>query len=460
MLTADASRDTPPAEAPHCIRGTAAKKLHQYLARRITTEDDERARTSGLHQPREGDRERADIGDAVQSCEIREAAIEGRQATRMRALSEGAQRLQHGLLYGYVAVAGRAKLGCGELDHARCPVGHHQLVTALEEEACVVPGSAAQLEQAVDSFLTGSGDVVDATRRIRDDALVLREANEQDPMLDVVERLALAGEDDPAALALARQLATPGVCAGLAMRLAGARDEERRATLVQVCHRLGEEAAGAVARALAEADGCSERKNLVAALAGLGEQGLRQAEVMVQDGTWQVVRNGVSILSELGGDRVVEHLVGTLAHHHPKVRRETIQALARIGGETSTLLVINKLDDPDADVRATAARAIGTLGSERSVRNLLERLDQESVGEVQQEILRALGQIGDPGAVPAIEKRAVGGFLKRPPAEVRVAAYRALALIGTPHAKKVLNDATDDKDMDVRAAARSLLGLS
>ena len=316
------------------------------------------------------------------------------------------------------------------------------------------------LEQAVDSFLTGSGDVVDATRRIRDDALVLREANEQDPMLDVVERLALAGEDDPAALALARQLATPGVCAGLAMRLAGARDEERRATLVQVCHRLGEEAAGAVARALAEADGRSERKNLVAALAGLGEQGLRQAEVMVQDGTWQVVRNGVSILSELGGDRVVEHLVGTLAHHHPKVRRETIQALARIGGETSTLLVINKLDDPDADVRATAARAIGTLGSERSVRNLLERLDQESVGEVQQEILRALGQIGDPGAVPAIEKRAVGGFLKRPPAEVRVAAYRALALIGTPHAKKVLNDATDDKDMDVRAAARSLLGLS
>ena len=147
MLTADASRDTPPAEAPHCIRGTAAKKLHQYLARRITTEDDERARTSGLHQPREGDRERADIGDAVQSCEIREGAIEGRQATRMRALSEGAQRLQHGLLYGYVAVAGRAKLGCGELDHARCPVGHHQLVTALEEEACVVPGSAAQLEQ-------------------------------------------------------------------------------------------------------------------------------------------------------------------------------------------------------------------------------------------------------------------------------------------------------------------------
>ena len=323
-----------------------------------------------------------------------------------------------------------------------------------------VRAATVSLEQAVDSFLTGSGDVVDATRQIRDDALVLREANEHDPMLDVVERLALAGEDDPAALALARQLATPGVCAGLAMRLAGARDEERRATLVHVCHQLGEEAAGAVARALAEADGRNERKNLVAALAGLGEQGMRQAEAMVQDGTWQVVRNGVSILSELGGDRVVEHLLGTLAHHHPKVRRETIQALARIGGETSTLLVMNKLDDPDADVRATAARAIGTLGSERSVRNLLERLDQESVGEVQQELLRALGQIGDPGAVPAIEKRALGSFLKRPPPEVRVAAYRALALIGTPHAKKLLNDATADKDTDVRAAARSLLGRS
>jgi HEAT repeat protein len=77
-----------------------------------------------------------------------------------------------------------------------------------------------------------------------------------------------------------------------------------------------------------------------------------------------------------------------------------------------------------------------------------------------EELLRALGQIGDPGAVPAIEKRAVGGMFKKPPTDVRVAAYRALALIGTPHAKQLIEDAGNDKDPEVRTVARSLVGKS
>ena len=327
-----------------------------------------------------------------------------------------------------------------------------------EERATRVRAASDSLHQAVEGFLADGGDVVELTRRIREDAAVLKVVATLDPVVDAVERLAPAGEDDPAALALARQLAGPGVCAGLAMRIASARDDARRVALAQTCRQLGDEAAGAVARALAEADDRGERRNLLSALAALGEQGMRQAELMVQDGIWQVVRNGVAIVSEVGGDHAVEHLLTTLAHHHPKVRHETIQALARIGGEGPTLLVMNKLDDPDSQVRATAARAMGTLGSERTVRTLLERLDEEEVQEVQAELLRALGQIGDPGAVQAIEKRAVGSFLKRPPVEVRVAAYRALALIGTPRAKQLLEDAADDKDPEVRTAVRSLLG--
>lgn len=327
-----------------------------------------------------------------------------------------------------------------------------------EERAARVRAATESLGQAVQAFLAEGADVLELTRRIREDAAALKEAASLEPVVDAVEALAEAGDDDPAALALARQLASPGVCAGLAMRLAASRDEERRTTLTGICRRLGEEAAVAMARAMAEAADRSERRNLVTALAALGELGTKQAEAMVRDGTWQVVRNGVSILSEVGGERAVEHLVATLAHHHPKVRHETVQALARIGGEGPTLLVMNKLDDPDAQVRATAARAMGTLGSERSVRTLLERLDAEDAEPVQEELLRALGQIGDPGAVPAIEKRAVGGFLKRPPTAVRVAAYRALALIGTPKAKQLLEDAAEDKELEVRTVVRSLLG--
>jgi len=68
------------------------------------------------------------------------------------------------------------------------------------------------------------------------------------------------------------------------MRIASARDDARRVALTQTCRQLGDEAAGAVARALAEADDHGERRNLLSALAALGEQGMRQAELMVRTG--------------------------------------------------------------------------------------------------------------------------------------------------------------------------------
>ena len=96
----------------------------------------------------------------------------------------------------------------------------------------------------MEGFLADGGDVVELTRRIREDAAVLKVVATLDPVVDAVERLAPAGEDDPAALALARQLAGPGVCAGLAMRIASARDDARRVALAQTCRQLGDEAAG------------------------------------------------------------------------------------------------------------------------------------------------------------------------------------------------------------------------
>ncbi|MBT8395980.1 MAG: HEAT repeat domain-containing protein, partial [Gemmatimonadetes bacterium] len=78
--------------------------------------------------------------------------------------------------------------------------------------------------------------------------------------------------------------------------------------------------------------------------------------------------------------------------------------------------------------------------------------------EVQVECLRALGQIGDPGVVRTIEKRAFGGLLSKPPTDVRIAAFRALAGIGTPGALRALKKGTDDPDQTVRTVARALVG--
>ena len=102
--------------------------------------------------------------------------------------------------------------------------------------------------------------------------------------------------------------------------------------------------------------------------------------------------------------------------------------------------------------------AAGALKVERALKPLLAKLDLAADSDSIEPILRALGQLGDPGAVHSIEKYAVGGFLKRPPVDQRITAYRALHSIGTPHASKLVAEAVDDKEPQVREAVRAMVG--
>jgi HEAT repeat protein len=64
--------------------------------------------------------------------------------------------------------------------------------------------------------------------------------------------------------------------------------------------------------------------------------------------------------------------------------------------------------------------------------------------------------LGDPGAVPAIEKHAAPSRFGKTDTSERVAAYRALHQIGTPRARELVQRAASDKDPGVRAALRGL----
>ncbi|MBW3534320.1 MAG: HEAT repeat domain-containing protein [Gemmatimonadetes bacterium] len=295
-----------------------------------------------------------------------------------------------------------------------------------------------------------------AADRVREAVAAHREARELDAVSDAVERLSRAG--DASAVALARELAIPAVASHLVGRLGMARDDERRGELFEMAERLGGVMAPAVADALSGADDRSARRNFVEALVRLGEPGLRQAEAMLEDSRWFVVRNAVAILGDVGGPRAVEHLTSTLAHEDPRVRRETLMGLARIGGDDAGMLVAGKLEDPDPEVRAAAAMAVGALRVERAQRSLQALLEGEDDPNVLVQTLVALGQLGDPGAVVAIEKKAVGSFFSRPPTPVRLAAYRALAAIGTPRARTLIEAAAaEDRDPEVKQLTRALL---
>ena len=245
----------------------------------------------------------------------------------------------------------------------------------------------------------------------------------------------------------------------LVSELATVRDEERHRELIDACVRSGLPAARAAAKALASTDDRFARRVYVETLIAIGRPCMPVLEGMMEDPRWFVVRSGVAVLGEVGGDEAVGVLTGALARSEPKVRRDALLALAKVGGPDAGQLAYGMLDDPDQTVRVAAAAAAGSLGVARALRPLIAMLAEEDDPDLTVAALHALGLLRDPAAVQAIERHAVGSFLRRPAPDVRIAAYRALRHIGTPRARRLLNQAVDDRDPSVKAEVRRLLGM-
>ena len=289
----------------------------------------------------------------------------------------------------------------------------------------------------------------------------VRAATAQGPSPEVVDAVEVllyqTPTSDRGADGLAGVMVTDDIVSELLERLGEIRDDQTRERLGKVTRRISADMAPAVAEALNAVPPRHVRRNLLNAIFTMGRDALRQAIPMLDDNRWFIVRNGVDILGEVGEADSVPILVPIMGHGDARVRVATVRAMAKIGGDDAQVNLTRALDDPDSDVREAAAMAVGHLRADRALRPLLALLDRERDEEFQLVIIRSLGQLGATDAVPHLEKRATGGLLRRPSKAVRIAAYRALASIGSPHARQLLVAAAEDRDHEVAMAARSIL---
>ncbi len=312
------------------------------------------------------------------------------------------------------------------------------------------------LRDAIETFLSETGDREEQLEKARTAGEAARSANQLDALAEGVDELLVREPDDAESQELVRYLMNAAVESRMAIRLGTVPDAERRAALVDAYSGMGASMAAAAAEAMAASEDRTARRTYMTLLLSMGEDGVAVIESMSVDSRWYVARNGVVMIGEIGGDGALERLTGALAHGDGRVRREAVAALAKIGGEDAGLLSMGLLDDHEADVREAAARTLSALKVQRAVRPLLDVLAREKEQAVVEQVLRALGQIGDPGAVPAISKKAAGGLLARNPIEVRVAAIAALGDIGTPQALKTISAAAQDKSPEIQAAAQAV----
>jgi HEAT repeat protein len=254
------------------------------------------------------------------------------------------------------------------------------------------------------------------------------------------------------------RVSTRAVIEELVQRLGKARTEEERTGLRSTLLHVGADTVTPLVRELVAATDVSARRAYRDALVALDHVGVALLEDMIGDERWFVVRNMVGILGEIRSADAVEHFRRTIEHADARVRRETILALAKIGGEEAVPLLAKGLNDRDPSLRGAAALGLGLTKLTVAVGPLLNRLPQETDGEAVVEIVRALGRVGDPRAVPLLAERASGGgFFSRIPTAIRVEAVRALGEIGGEAARAVLQRLLRDRNGDVREAVFKVL---
>lgn len=181
---------------------------------------------------------------------------------------------------------------------------------------------------------------------------------------------------------------------------------------------------------------------------------------MLDDPRWYVVRQAALLLADLQAPDAERPLADLLSHADDRVRRGAVYALNRFDSAFVFDALARALGDGAASVRLAAIAAIAARKNARSAARLSQAIDDETETEVQFALLAALGRVGTSEGVQTLARaaEAASGFFKtKKNAALRVAAVHALADARTPMAMSTLQSLANDKEREVRDAAKVAL---
>lgn len=240
--------------------------------------------------------------------------------------------------------------------------------------------------------------------------------------------------------------------------------EEERAAAGRAFQELGGIAAPALVEGLAEEGSWEVRRGLLAILSSLGRAAVPVLLKRLNDPSWFLVRNAALLLGEIGGATLVEPVAALLRHEEPRVRREAAAALGKIGGPRAVVYLREALLDPE--VSAVASRVLGEVDRENTVTLFSRRLARAGPllfddGAVR-EAITILGEMQAKEAVPALRRILARGFWIPFSAGdlVRVQAAQALHRIGTREAQAAIREAAGSSRRLVRDTCVPLTGAS
>lgn len=142
----------------------------------------------------------------------------------------------------------------------------------------------------------------------------------------------------------------------------------------------------------------------------------------------------------------VEPLIAAMSDVDERMRRNAAKALGALGDARAFQPLIAALSDADEDVRGSAVSALGMRGDARAVEPLSIRLSNEENYSVFNEIITALGRIGNLQAIQSLTELASNDKFA---IELRQQAIRQLGKISDDQAISSIIDLMKDNDNDI-----------
>ncbi len=214
---------------------------------------------------------------------------------------------------------------------------------------------------------------------------------------------------------------------------------------------------------LGELKNSKTRRVVCDALSEIGKNAIELFTPFIDDRRWYLVRNITYILGRIGKEKALPHIQKAFNHDELRVRREAVQALGLVGGPKSISLLIKALIDRDARIRAMSAINLGRIGKNVGLAALLEVVQSKDFQKKEpaemKAFLDAIGMVGSNEALPALqqmlEKKSLFGMGKKD--ETRSGVANALAMIGTPEARAILEKGKNSKEESIRNACQQAL---
>jgi len=164
------------------------------------------------------------------------------------------------------------------------------------------------------------------------------------------------------------------------------------------------DAVATLAFALGDQD-ASVREQTVDALAAHGDaMSVQVLEQAINDLDTTVRHTAIGSLGEIGTKDSVRALGSALYHQDPTTREEAVYALAHIDDTSAAQLIEQSLKDAEISVRLAAIESLVNLNNDISTTAALEVVIDDRSPIVREEVVHALGEIGDQDAFKLLQQ--------------------------------------------------------